>query len=80
MKRISVLVNTLVAVALCALAPSVLAADGLTAVKSPHNSKETMEKLESVVKQRGLNVFARIDHAGGVLKIGKILRPTELLI
>ena len=55
-------------------------ADGVVAVKSPHNAKDTMNKLEDIVKQRGLNVFARIDHAAGATKIGKTLRPTELLI
>lgn len=39
-----------------------------------------MDKLEAVVKARGLTVFARIDHAAGAAKIGKSLRPTELLI
>ena len=39
-----------------------------------------MDKLENVVKERGLNVFARIDHAAGAAKIGKTLRPTEVLI
>ena len=80
MKRIFVLIAALAATALCALAPSVFAADGLIAVKSPHSAKDTMDKLEGIVKQRGLNVFARIDHAGGAIKIGKTLRPTELLI
>ena len=80
MKRISVLIAALAATALCALAPSVFAADGLIAVKSPHSAKDTMDKLEGIVKQRGLNVFARIDHAAGAIKIGKTLRPTELLI
>ncbi|HSW26037.1 MAG TPA: DUF302 domain-containing protein, partial [Burkholderiaceae bacterium] len=28
----------------------------------------------------GLTVFARIDHAAGATKVGKSLRPTELLI
>jgi uncharacterized protein (DUF302 family) len=56
------------------------AADGLVAVKSPHSAKETMNRLEETVKQRGLIVFARIDHAAGAAKIGKTLRPTELLI
>jgi uncharacterized protein (DUF302 family) len=56
------------------------AADGLVALKSAHGAKETMDRLESAVKQRGLNVFARIDHAAGAAKIGKQLRPTELLI
>jgi uncharacterized protein (DUF302 family) len=56
------------------------AADGLIALKSPRSVKETMDKLESQVKDRGLNVFLRIDHAAGAAKIGKSLRSTELLI
>jgi uncharacterized protein (DUF302 family) len=56
------------------------AADGMVAVKSPHSAQGTMDRLEATVKQRGLNVFARIDHAAGAMKIGKSLRPTELLI
>jgi uncharacterized protein (DUF302 family) len=56
------------------------AADGLVAVKSPHSAADTMNRLEATVKQRGLTVFARIDHAAGAAKVGKTLRPTELLI
>ena len=56
------------------------AADGLIAVKSPYTAKETMDRLESQVKQRGLSVFARIDHAAGAAKIGKSLRPDRVLI
>ena len=70
----------LVAVLMSTLASVASAADGLVAVKSPHSAKATMDKLEKVVKQRGLNVFARIDHAAGAAKVGKSLRPTELLI
>jgi len=56
------------------------AADGLIVIKSPNKSKDTMDRLESLVKQKGLTIFARIDHAAGAAKIGKKLRPTELLI
>ena len=56
------------------------AADGLVAVKSPHSARDTMNRLEATVKERGLNVFARIDHAAGATRVGKTLRPTELLI
>lgn len=56
------------------------AADGLVALKSPHSAADTMNRLETAVKQRGLTVFARIDHAAGAAKVGKTLRPTELLI
>lgn len=59
---------------------SVQAADGLTTVKSPYSAKETMNRLEELVEQRGLTVFNRIDHAAGAAKIGKTLRPTEVLI
>jgi uncharacterized protein (DUF302 family) len=66
--------------ALLATPTLVSAADGLVAVKSPYSAKDTMNRLEEIVKQRGLNVFARIDHAAGAAKVGKSLRPTELLI
>lgn len=56
------------------------AADGLVTVKSPRSAKDTMNRLEEIVKQRGLNVFARIDHATGAAKVGMVLRPTEVLI
>ena len=39
-----------------------------------------MNRLEENAKQRGLIIFARIDHAAGAVKVGKTLRPTELLI
>jgi uncharacterized protein (DUF302 family) len=56
------------------------AVEGLVAVKSRYGAVETMNRLEATVKQRGLIVFARIDHAAGAAKVGKTLRPTELLI
>ena len=58
----------------------VFAADGLIAVESMRGAKDTMDRLESVVKEKGLNVFARIDHAAGAAKIGRKLRATEVLI
>ena len=72
--------RTLVAVLISTLVSVASAADGLVAVKSPHSAKATMDRLEKLVKQRGLNVFARIDHAAGAAKVGKSLRPTEVLI
>jgi uncharacterized protein (DUF302 family) len=58
----------------------VAAADGMIAVKSPYDTKETMNRFEDMARQRGLTVFARIDHAAGAAKVGKTLRPTEVLI
>lgn len=56
------------------------AADGLISLKSPHSAQATMDRLEAVVEDKGMNVFARIDHAAGAEKTGQSLRPTELLI
>lgn len=67
-------------VALLCSAVTAQAVDGLIAVRSPYGPQETMDRLETMVKQRGLTVFARIDHAAGAAKVGQRLRPTELLI
>ena len=58
----------------------VFAADGLIQSKSAHTAKDTMNRFEDLAKQRGLIVFARVDHAAGAAKAGKTLRPTEVLI
>ncbi len=57
-----------------------MAADGLTTMRSSHGPKDTMNRLESAVKAKGMTVFARIDHAAGAAEVGLSLRPTELLI
>ena len=68
-------------VAMClAACASAFAADGLIALKSSYSAKDTMNRFEDIAKQRGLNIFARIDHAAGAAKVGKSLRPTEVLI
>lgn len=55
-------------------------AHGMKLLRSPHSVKVTIDRFEAAAKARGLNVFARIDHAAGAQKIGKTLRPTELLV
>lgn len=62
------------------ISSSAWGADGLIAVKSPHKPKDTMDRLETLLKQKGVTIFARIDHAAGAETIGKSLRATELLI
>ena len=57
-----------------------LAADGLVAVKSSHDVKATADKLESVLKEKGMTVMARVNHQQGAEKAGLELRPTEVVI
>ena len=56
------------------------AENGLINVKSSHTVKETADRLESVLKEKGMTVFARIKHSDGAEKVGVDLRPTELVI
>jgi uncharacterized protein (DUF302 family) len=56
------------------------AADGIVTVPSTQSTKASLDKLESIAAERGLKIFARIDHAANARSIGEELRPTELLI
>jgi uncharacterized protein (DUF302 family) len=55
-------------------------ADGLTTIESHFGPKETLDRLETDVKAKGLTVFARIDHAAGATAVGLNLLPTAVLI
>jgi uncharacterized protein (DUF302 family)/uncharacterized membrane protein YidH (DUF202 family) len=61
-------------------APPEPAASGLVSVPSRHNAAQTLERLEAVLKQKGIHLFARIDHAAGAREAGLALRPTTVLL
>ena len=65
---------------ICLWEVQAMAADGLITLRSSYGPKQTMNRLETEVKAKGLTVFARIDHAAGAAEVGLQLRPTELLI
>jgi len=75
MKRIalSILLSSLVFSLACS-------EKGLINKKSSTDVKTTVEKLEKIVTEKGMKVFARINHAAGAVKAGKTLRPTEVII
>lgn len=62
------------------LATNALAAEGLINVKSAHDVNTTADRLESVLKKKGMTVFARINHSAAAKKVGISLRPTQLVI
>jgi uncharacterized protein (DUF302 family) len=53
---------------------------GLTTIESRFGPAETMTRLIAGIAARGLNLFARVDHAAGAAAVGMPLRPTELVI
>lgn len=59
---------------------AVQAQQGLVVVPSPHDVATTMDKLESIVSDKGMTVMARVDHSANASKAELTLRPTQLLI
>jgi len=53
---------------------------GITRITSTHSVAQTMERLESLLKERGVMIFARIDFSGDAARAGLSLRPEQLLI
>jgi uncharacterized protein (DUF302 family) len=55
-------------------------ATGIIDVSSRYSVPETLARLQSILKEKGINVFALIDHSGEAQKVGLTMRPTQLLI
>jgi uncharacterized protein (DUF302 family) len=52
----------------------------LVTLPSAHGVTETVRRLKALLAQKGIEVFAHIDHAAGAEKAGLPLRPTQVLI
>lgn len=59
---------------------SVMAAEGIITVPSSYGVKETADRMEQILVNKGMTVFNRINHSEGAGKVGIELRPTELII
>ena len=55
-------------------------ASGMIKKESPYDVQITLDRLERVLKARGIRVVARIDHAAAAKAAGEELLPTQLLI
>lgn len=54
--------------------------NGIVLTKSSNSVTATIDKLESLLKNRGMTIFRRVNHTAGAEQAGLKLRPTELLI
>jgi uncharacterized protein (DUF302 family) len=52
----------------------------LVTLPSAHSITETVQRLKTLLTQKGIEVFAHIDHAAAAEKVGLPLRPTQVLI
>jgi uncharacterized protein (DUF302 family) len=60
--------------------PGELADTDLVTLPSAHGATETIARLKALLAQKGIEVFAHIDHAAEARKVGLPLRPTQVLI
>lgn len=75
MKRI-----ILLAMAIIIYAVPSMAAEGVITVQSNFDVEETANRMEEILKQKGMTIFNRIKHSEGASKVGIEIRDTELLI
>jgi len=54
--------------------------NGLIMISSAYSVEDTINRVETDIKLKGLTVFARVDHAAGAMEVGLSLAPTQLLI
>ena len=61
-------------------AVATMAADGMIDVQSAFNVKETADRLESILTEKGMTIFKRVKHSESAGEVGIELRETELII
>jgi len=59
---------------------SVSAAQQYIVKQSRYSVGETIDRLENLIKQKGIIVYSRIYHSMGAKKAGISMRPTQLII
>ncbi len=55
-------------------------ANGVVDVASRYSVPETLARLQTILTEKGMTVFALVDHSGEAEKAGLAMRPTQLLI
>ncbi|WP_413699110.1 DUF302 domain-containing protein [Psychromonas sp. KJ10-10] len=59
---------------------SVFATESLVKYESQYSVNETADRFENIAKNKGLTVFARIDHQKNASSVDLQLRPTQVII
>ena len=72
--------SILIIVSILLIAIPAIAADGVINVSSEFTVVETTDRLESILKEKGMTIFNRINHAAAAAKVDIELRDTELII
>lgn len=70
----------LILMSLLAMPLSANADDTMKTQASKHGFNDTQIRLEAMLKEKGLTVFAKIDHADGAQKVGMKMQPATVTI
>jgi uncharacterized protein (DUF302 family) len=54
--------------------------NGLVRIDSHYSFEETIQRLQAAFAEKGLQVFAVIDHSGEAAKVGLTMPPTKVMI
>lgn len=54
--------------------------NGIATIPSHHSVEQTVRKLQRILEEKGVKLFAVVDHSGEAEKAGFKMPPTELLI
>lgn len=54
--------------------------DGIIRIPSHHDVAKTIERLQTLLKEREIMVFAHIDFSGDAARAGLVMRPEQMLI
>lgn len=57
-----------------------MGSEGVISVESDSNVKETSDRLERILKEKGMTIFNRIKHSEGAANVGVDIGETELII
>jgi uncharacterized protein (DUF302 family) len=53
---------------------------GIVRIPTHYSAVQTLDRLESLLKEKGVMVFARIDFSGDAQRAGLAMRPQQMLI
>jgi uncharacterized protein (DUF302 family) len=54
--------------------------NGLIHLASKHSVDDTLQRLQALLQEKNIKIFALVDHSGEAAKAGLTMRPTKLLI
>ena len=54
--------------------------DGLVSIESAHSVSDTIDRLEAILKEKGMGIFGRVDHTANAAKADLTMPNTQVLI